>query len=69
MINLFVEVCHEKENKSILVVVFIMFLIFAFRSYFSKPDGSSIQSREELLENIPKGTDWNIAKEEELKNT
>ena len=58
------------KKKSILVLgtIIIMFLAYTSWNYFSKPDGSTVQSREELLENIPKGTEWKIAKETEFKN-
>lgn len=58
----------RKKIGIVLGILIILCLAYFSWNYFNKPDGSSIQSREELLENIPKGTDWKIVKETELKN-
>lgn len=49
-------------------VLIILFLAYSTRNYFGQPDGSTVRSREELLENILKGADWKIAKETKFKN-
>ena len=58
----------RKKIGLVFGILIILFLAYFSWNYFNKPDGSSIQSREELLENIPKGTEWKIVKETELKN-
>lgn len=58
----------KKKIGIVFGILIILFLAYSLWSYFSKPDGSSVQSREELLENIPNGTEWKIAKETEFKN-
>ena len=58
----------KKKTGIVFGILIILFLAYSAWTYFSKPDGSTVQSREELLENIPKGTDWKIAKETEFKN-
>lgn len=58
----------KKKIGIVFGVLIILFLAYSAWNYFGKPDGSTVQSREELLENIPKGTDWKIAKETEFKN-
>ncbi len=58
----------KKKIGIVFGILIILFLAYSLWSYFSKPDGSSVQSREELLENIPNGTEWKIEKETEFKN-
>lgn len=58
----------KKKIGIVIGILIILFLAYSAWSYFSRPDGSSVQSREELLENIPNGTKWKITKETELKN-
>ena len=58
----------KRKIGIILAVLIILFLGYSTWNYLGKPDGSTIQSREELLANIPKGTAWKIAKETEFKN-
>ena len=58
----------DRKIGFVLGILIILFLAYLSWNYFNKPDGSSVQSREELLENIPKGTEWKIVKETELKN-
>ncbi len=49
----------------IAVLVIIIVGIAAF-SYFGKPDGSTLESREEMLAAFPKGKDWKISIEQKL---
>lgn len=58
----------KKKIGIVFGIFIILFLAYSAWNYFGKPDGRTVQSREELLENIPKGTDWKIAKETEFKN-
>lgn len=52
-------------KKYIFAFAIILAVIFGIGAvqYFNNPDGSSIESREELLKGIPKGSDWKIATE------
>ena len=58
----------KKKTGIVFGILIIPFVAYSAWNYFGKPDGSTVQSREELLENIPKGTDWKIAKETEFQN-
>lgn len=58
----------KKKTGIVFAILIILIVAYSAWNYFGKPDGSTVQSREELLENIPKGTDWKIAKETEFQN-
>lgn len=58
----------KKKSGIVFGILIILFVICSAWNYFGKPDGSTVPSREDLLDNIPKGTDWKIAKEIEFKN-
>lgn len=55
-------------KKALIIFLIIVAVLFAFGaySYFTIPDGSTLESREEQLQGIPKGKEWKIALEQEI---
>lgn len=55
-----------KKKKIIFVIIGIILFIIAggaILAHCTRPDGSNMVSREKMLKNIPKGTNWTIATE------
>ena len=55
-------------QKVYVIVVSIALIAAIEMSFLSKPDGTTIESREELLENLPRGWDWKISTEAKIGN-
>lgn len=57
-------------RKPILTFAVILAFIVGFGAiqYFSRPDGSTLESREEICAEFPRGKDWKIAIEQELND-
>ncbi len=57
-------------KKAIIVFSVLVALVICFGAvqYFNRPDGSTLQSREEICAEFPKGKDWKIAIEQEFKD-
>ena len=51
-----------------VVALSIFLTVFTGTTIFSKPDGYTIQSREQLLKDLPRGFDWEIAVEKEVNS-
>ena len=58
----------KKKVFIILIVVLLALLGYGACRYFLQPDGSTVESREKILEGTPKGIEWNISQEQEFKN-
>lgn len=58
------------KKKSIILLVLIALCVLGVGLYrfFQIPDGSTVESREEMLKGIPQGTQWNIAQDQALDN-
>lgn len=57
------------KNKKVIISVFLI-IIICFIGVFSinsKPDGSTLKSREEILNNLPKGIEWKISSEKNIE--
>ena len=56
--------------KKAFAVFLILIIIFAVGTiqYFGRPDGSTLESREEICAEFPSGKDWKIAIEQELND-
>ena len=50
----------EKKTISIFAVIVAFTLFFGAIQYFNRPDGSTLESREEICAEFPKGKDWNL---------
>ena len=57
----------KKKTLIIFLILILLCIGYSLLQYWSTPDGSTLESREELLRNKPKGTNWNIAVEQELE--
>ena len=57
-------------KKYIIVFAVILATIVGIGvvKYFKKPDGSTLESREEICAEFPRGKDWKIAIEQELND-
>ncbi len=58
----------KKKGLIIGILIVLFFLGYPVYQYCSIPDGSTVESREELLKDIPKGTGWKIAVEQSLED-
>lgn len=58
----------KKRTLIIAGILFLLFMGYNLFQYLSIPDGNSLESREELLKDTPKGITWNIAVEQELQD-
>ena len=56
----------EKKTISIFAVIVAFTLFFGAIQYFDRPDGSKLESREEICAEFPKGKDWKISVEQKL---
>lgn len=59
------------KKKSFLIVVAIVLIAIVgigTVQYFGEPDGSTLESREELLRGMPKGVVWKIAIEKNMND-
>lgn len=52
--------------KGCIVALAIVLFVMGTVWMAAKPDGNTVESREELLENLPRGLGWNISTETEL---
>ena len=57
-------------RKPILTFTVILAFIVGFGAiqYFNRPDGSTLESREKICAEFPRGKDWKIAIEQELND-
>ena len=57
-------------KKAIIVFAVLLAIIVGFGAipYFSRPDGSTLESREEICAEFPRGKDWKISVEQELND-
>ena len=57
-------------KKAILIFFVLLALILSVEAvkYFSRPDGSTLESREEICAEFPRGKNWKIAIEQELND-
>ena len=56
----------RKKRKILYLVMGILFIIMIgipILKYCLRPDGSTMESREEMLKGLPKGTNWKISTE------
>ena len=59
-------IMDRKKRKILYLVMGILFIIMIgipILKYCLRPDGSTMESREEMLKDIPKGTNWKISTE------
>ncbi len=56
----------EKKTISIFAVIVAFTLFFGAIQYFNRPDGSTLESREEICAEFPRGKDWKISVEQKL---
>lgn len=59
-----------KRKKIWILIAVIVLLALCFAAFFflqSQPDGSTVESREEQLREMPKNLNWNIVSEVELE--
>ena len=57
---------NRKKKKILYLVIGILFIVMIglpILKYCFRPDGSTMESREEMLKDIPKGTNWKISTE------
>ena len=57
-------------KKAIITLAILLVIIISIGAvqYYSRPDGSTLQSREEICAEFPRGKDWEIAIEQELND-
>ena len=56
----------RRKRKILYLIIGILFSItigIPILKYCLRPDGSTMESREEMLKDIPKGTNWKISTE------
>ncbi len=58
----------EKKTIFIFAVIVAFTLFFGAIQYFNRPDGSTLESREKICAEFPRGKDWKIAIEQELND-
>ena len=61
---------NRKKKKILYLVIGILFIVMIglpILKYCFRPDGSTMESREEMLKDIPKGTNWKISTERLLE--
>ena len=56
-----------KKAFAVFLILIIIFAVGVVR-YFSRPDGSTLESREKICSEFPRGKDWKIAIEQELND-
>ena len=59
-------IMNRKKKKILYLVIGILFIVMIGRpilEYCLRPDGSTMESREKILKDIPKGTNWEISTE------
>ena len=56
----------KRKGRIIAAAVLLIILCLGAYRYYSRPDGITVESREEMLRGTPKGIEWNIAREREL---
>lgn len=60
----FSRVRHVLVVTALIIIAFILCL--GIYHYVTRPDGSTVASREEMLDGVPKGSHWSIAEELEI---
>jgi len=57
-------------KKALIIFLIIVAVLFAFGaySYFTIPDGSTLESREKICAEFPRGKDWKISVEREFSD-
>ncbi len=73
ILNIIFENRGEKGRKifnriGIGYIIILSIFFITVISFNGKPDGSTLESREQLLESLPRGFKWKIASETELGN-
>ena len=58
----------KKKWLIIILVVILLFLGVTTYKYLSVPNGQTVESREQLLEGIPKGSEWQISTEQSFND-
>ena len=58
----------KKKWLIIILVVSLLFLGVTTYKYLSVPNGQTVESREQLLEGIPKGSEWQISTEQSFND-
>lgn len=58
----------KKKWYIIILVAVLLFLGIATYKYLSVPNGQTVESREQLLEGIPKGSEWQISTEQSVND-
>ena len=59
-------IMDRRKRKILYLIIGILFSItigIPILKYCLRPDGSTMESREEILKDIPKGTNWKISTE------
>ena len=58
------------KNKVYLIIIVAILAVSAYGAYryYSKPNGSTVESREELLNSTSEGIKWKIAQEQKLED-
>ena len=59
-------IMDRRKRKILYLVIGILFIItigIPILKYWLRPDGSTMDSREEMLKDLPKGTNWKISTE------
>lgn len=58
----------KKKWLIIILVVILLFLGVTTFEYLGVPNGQTVESREQLLEGIPKGSEWQISTEQSFND-
>ncbi len=67
-VALFIVLRPMKKPIFTFAVILAFIVGFGAIQYFNRPDGSTLESREEICAEFPKGKDWKIAVEQELND-
>lgn len=58
----------KKSYIVIIAIILIAIVGIGVVQYFNRPDGSTLESREEIVAEFPKGKDWKISVEQEFND-
>lgn len=58
----------KKRTLIIITILLLLFTGYGLFQYLSIPDGNTVESREQLLKDSPKGVSWNIAVEKNFQD-
>jgi len=58
----------NKVMKVYVIVLLVALVAVVGKGFVAKPDGTTVESREELLETLPRGWDWKISTETKVGN-